>query len=193
MPDAHEIAKIFEKSRPINREKKIASVASLAYHGVLQEVSRLSLCSSMYDEAFQNTHFEPLDLGFVPGDQLKALVPCVSDYIEIINVTGYNVTRLLDSVCCSRLKVTQKLNQEETNALVRAMSTRVDEVYLGGDGGHSLDVDTLTQYKGDGKCSVICCNLPNEWIGVERTERWARMMNWSAEKDTMTLRFARWN
>ena len=129
------------------------------------------------------------DLRFVPSDHLKALIPCVRDYIEITNITGYDLTSLFDSVSCTRLKVTQKLNQEETDALLRAMTTRVEEVCLGDRYGElSLDVDTLTQYKGDGKCSVIRCNLLDEWIGIERTERWAGKMKWSVEiTDSLTF------
>ena len=59
------------------------------------------------------------------------------------------------------------MNQEETEALVRAMSSRVEIVHLGnkesvwskwGDLPVSLDFDTLTKYKGDGKCSEVHCN-----------------------------------
>merc|ERR1739838_423748 len=164
VPDAEEIGEILELSNDC--EGKITSLASFAYHGVLPNVAKLSLCSNVshglqhgysYDDLYRN-HGVSLDLGVVPSDQLQALVPCVTDHIEIINVTGYDVTSLLDLVNCTKLLLTQKLNQEETEALVRAMTTRVDEVYLGGRRGIlSLDVDTLTQYKGDGKCGAIHC------------------------------------
>ena len=62
----------------------------------------------------------------------------------------------------------QRLNQNETEALVRAMTSRVEIVHLGSkmdddvDGvcytRIRLDFDILTKYKGDGKCREINCN-----------------------------------
>ena len=202
-----EIGEILELSNDC--ENKIRSLASLAYHGVLPNVAKLSLCSNVTDwsirsydnEGLHQNHYVPLDLGFVPSNQLQALIPCVTDHVEIINVTGYDVASLLDLVNCTKLDLTQKLNQEETKALVRALTTRVDEVYLGGSAILSLDVDTLTLYKGDGKCSAIHCLWNKdaigilltfqpdlaldpvfEWIDAERIEQWARRMNWSVTK-----------
>ena len=187
MLDPEEIRGILELSR--HSRGKIASLASFAHHGVIQEVSELSLCSNGYEDHYHD-HYGTLDLGFVPGEHLQALVPCVTDYIQIHTVTGCDVTSLLDSISCTKLQLTQKLNQEETDALVRAMTSRIDDVYLGGAGVISLDVDKLTQYKGDGKCRAIHCfwnrkilyQEPVEWIDAERIEQWARKMNWSVSK-----------
>ena len=156
MLDPKEIDEILKLSK--NCEKKILSFASFAFHGVLQEVTELILCNK--DNGFatpSGPYYASLDLGFVPSEHLQALVPCVTEIIEIRSVTGCDVTSLLDSVNCTKLHLTQKMNKEETDALVRAMAARVDDVYLGGSGNINLDVDTLTQYKGDGKCRAIHC------------------------------------
>ena len=188
MLDPEEIRGILELSR--HSRGKIASLASFAHHGVIQEVSELSLCSNGYENHYHDP-YGILDLGFVPGEHLQALVPCVTDFIKIKNVTGCDVTSLLDSINCTELHLTQKLNQDETDALVRAMATRVDDVSLGGPGVvMSLNVDTLTQYKGDGKCRAIHCIWNSqhwdepavEWITAETIETWARRMNWSVTK-----------
>ena len=184
MLDPMELEEIIDLST--NCENKIASLASLVYHGMIHGPASLSLYSDSYARGSAGSRGQ-LDLGFVPGDHLKALIPSVTGYIEITNISGFDLTGLLDSVNCIMLSLTQNMNQEETNALVRAMSTRADTVYLGSsEGVTSLDVDTLTQYKGDGKCNAIYCYLPNrnKWIGKERTEQWARMMDWSIKKET---------
>ena len=186
MFDPEEICDILLLSK--NCKKKILTLASFVYHGLLQEVSELVLCS--YDSGFGSYHTPQIDLGFVPKEHLQALVLSVQKSIKIINVTGYDVVSLLDSVKSTKLHLTQKLNQEETDALVRAMTSRIDDVYLGGAGVISLDVDKLTQYKGDGKCRAIHCFWNRkilyqesvEWIDAERIEQWARKMNWSVSK-----------
>ena len=79
-------------------------------------------------------------------------------------VKDNRLATLLDAVNCKELHLfTEKLNQEETEALVRAMTSRVEIVHLGSkDGLVSLDVDTLTKYKGDGKCKEVQC----VWVKV---------------------------
>ena len=75
-----------------------------------------------------------------------------------MSLHNYDVTSLLDSLDCKELHLTQRLNQEETEALVRAMTSRVEIVHLGSKKGMvSLDVDTLTKYKGNGKCREVQC------------------------------------
>jgi len=176
MHDPEEIEEIHELYK--NSRDKILSLASFAYHGVLQQVSELSLCREGGGV---------VDLGFVPTDHLRTLIPCVKERIDMGNVTGYDVTSFLDSVNCTNLLLKPTLNQEETDALVRAMNTRVDHVSLADLGSLSFDVDTLrslTKYKGDGKCSTINCFWyePNGWQQqpvIEWAEQWARRMNWS--------------
>ena len=160
---------------------KVAALASLVYHGVMTSIEKVSLCSHSYGnlddsldtiaghdilddiDDIERSHFEPLDLGLLPVDHLQALVPCVTGSVHITNVTDYDMTSLLDSLHCKELHLTQRLNQEETEALVRAMTSHVEILHLGSKKGMvSLDVDTLTKYKGDGKCREVRC----VWIKV---------------------------
>ena len=54
----------------------------------------------------------------------------------------------------------------QTKALVRAMTSRVEIVHL--ESTVTLDFDTLTKYKGDGKCrEVHCNNLCIGWSNVD--------------------------
>merc|ERR1712137_4786 len=94
-----------------------------------------------------------------------------------------------DSLHCKELHLAQRLNQEETEALVRAMTSRVEIVHLGNrDGVISLDINTLTKYKGDGKCREVhffWIDLLNgggdQWIDYESTETWAEEINWNID------------
>ena len=96
--------------------------------------------------------------------------------VHIANHSDYHLSPLLDSVNCQELHLfteTKELSQKETEALVRAMTSRVEIVHLGRKGGHfkdtvTLDFDTLTKYKGDGKCrEVHCNNLCIDWSNVD--------------------------
>ena len=96
--------------------------------------------------------------------------------IHIAKGTEYDLTTLLDSVNCKELHlftgIVEKMSKKETEALVRAMTSRVEILQLGTKDddqyddhydnnfhtGVNLDIDMLTQYKGDGKCREVHCN-----------------------------------
>ena len=175
--------------------EQISALASLAYHCVLDSVEELYLISNerlCSPSLFGAYNFHPLDLGFVPAEHLQALVTCVTGSVYITNVINYDMTSLLDSLQCKELHLAQRLNQEETETLVRAMTSRVEIVHLGNrDGITSLDVDTLTKYKGDGKCREVHCfwidllsSGGDRWIEYESIETWAEEMNWNIDTST---------
>ena len=187
-----ELGKALANGSGSHREVKIrtSALASLAHYGVLEPVKKLVLRGYGIGSS---DHSTPLDLGFVPGDHLKTLVPCVTDVMFITNVTNCDMASLLDSVYCKDLRLTQKLNQKETEALVRAMTSRVEIVYLGSSYWvTSLDVDTLTKYQGDGKCrEVHCCvnrmqiDGGDRWIKFSEAVTWANKMNWNIKSGAM--------
>ena len=174
--------------------QQLTALASLAYQGIWESLEFLVLCNTTPEDPSESfsTHLESLNLSSVPDEHLQALVQCVTSYVQIINVTNCNVSALLDCVNSRDLFLTQKLKREETEALVRAMTSRVEVVYLGDPHGFrdvQIDVETLTKYKGDGKCREIQCvwnwrqSLGRwvEWMDLESIERWAREMNWSIQ------------
>ena len=70
----------------------------------------------------------------------------------------------MDSVQCKELIMSHpKLNQEETEALVRAMTSRVEIVRMAivNDVG-GLDLDEFRKYKGDGKCKEVYISVNYE-------------------------------
>ena len=190
-----ELGKFTEREKNNYGLEQISALASLAYHCVLDSVEELYLISNerlCSPSLFGAYNFHPLDLGFVPAEHLQALFPCVTGSVYITNVINYDMTSLLDSLQCKELHLAQRLNQEETEALVRAMTSRVEIVHLGNrDGITSLDLDTLTKYKGYGKCREVHCfwiDLLNsggdQWIDYESIESWAEEMNWNIDTDT---------
>ena len=87
--------------------------------------------------------------------------------VHIIDNHDHISSSLLDSVHCEKLHLfnrSKELNKDETEALVRAMISRVEIVFLGEsqDGVYKdpvcLDFETLKMYKGDGKCKEVHCN-----------------------------------
>ena len=73
-----------------------------------------------------------VDLASVPAEHLASLASCVINDLIINNVSNCDLVSILDSVKCKGLKINrQTLSSEETQALVRAMESRVEVVVLG--------------------------------------------------------------
>ena len=172
--------------------QQVTALASLAYRGICESLEYLRLWNSVLEDPSRSSNHrtESLDLGSVPDGHLQALVRCVTGDVQIINLANCDMSALLDCVNSRELLLSQKLNQEETEALVRAMTSRVEVVHLGdqyGCGDVQFDVETITKYRGDGKCRAIRWKWNwspslKRWIGrmdLENTEWWAREMNWS--------------
>jgi len=156
-----ELAREIERSTIIitgdpKQLEKAITLSNLFSLGVIESVQHLDL--------ELNPGISSLDLGSLSGNHLLTLVSCVTESITIRDVTNYDVTTLIESVRCKELILSgKKLNQEETEALVRAMTTRVEIVQLdmdavGLDYSVSLDFDTFTNYTGDGICRLVSFN-----------------------------------
>lgn len=139
---------------PTPKPTEVACAASLAHHGLLGRLSELSLCNE--------------NLSLVPADHLASLASCVrlNVFIRDVYVSNCDLVPILDSLQCHMLSIArQSLSTEETQALVRAMETRVHTVVLGSDhffagssnGDVNLDIEVLTTYSGEGKCSAVSC------------------------------------
>ena len=121
---------------------EIRCATSLAHHGLLDSVDFLDL---RYD-----------DLSSVPTQHLASLVSCVTERMDLQNIRGYNLVTLFDSLReCKMLWIeSQSLGREETQAMVRAMETQVEEVELY---DVTLDIEALTEYSGQGRCTSVVC------------------------------------
>ena len=118
-----------------------------------------------------------VDLTSVPAEHLASLASSVTQDVHITNVSGCDLVNILDSVNCECLCISsQSLGSEETQALVRAMESRVEEVWLNRD--VILDIGVLIEYNGQGKCRVVECHFDTVARYRERLRSWAKSRNW---------------
>ena len=161
-------------------KRKLSSCASLPEINAAGSLALNGLLGSVEQMILRN-----LDLSSVPAGHLAALVSCVTWRVHIVNV-NCDLLRILDSVKSRWLSINrQRLNSEETGALVRAMDSRVEEVNLGigGIGEVSLDISALTQYSGQGVCARVNSGY---YTGVkysysEELRRLAKRINWRVD------------
>ena len=146
-------------------EAELKCGASLALHGLLGPLDKLVLAD--------------VDLSRFPAEQLTSLVSSVTISLQIIRVIGSALLSLLRSLKCKFYLCIghQSLNGEETQALVQAMESRVENVFLH---DAQLDMEALTSYSGHGKCRGLTL-----W-GIDRAVKrrvstWARSKNWRVD------------
>ena len=102
----------------LRNEHEITYAASLAHHGLLGSYKFHML--ELRD-----------DWTSVQAEHLASLVPAVMGHVNIKNVRGCDLVTILDSVKCKWLNIkSQSLGSEETQALVRAIESRVVVVRL---------------------------------------------------------------
>ena len=142
----------------------IAEAARLAYDGLLGPLSGWSL-----------TLFR-VDLSLVPAAHLASLVSSVTSKIYIDKVYG-DLINILDNVKSKEMVISdQNLSKEETRALVQAMETRVHELMLREE--VNLDIRTLTDYSGNGKCYEVYSSDSSDKYR-EELRSWAGDRNWN--------------
>ena len=145
----------------------IPCAASLAQHGLLGSVKK---GMTLLD----------VDLTSVPAEHLASLVSSVTGSVAIWNVSG--LVTILDSVKSRRLDISrQSLGSEETQALVQAMESGVEEVEL--DEEVKLDIRDLMKYNGQGKCREVRCYSDTADRYREQLRIWAKSRNWEVTHD----------
>ena len=149
---------------------EIMDAASLAHHGMLGSVECMWL------------NF--VDLASVPAEHLASLASCVTRNVRLNKVININLVCILDNIKCEKLDIYQflQLEREETQALVRAMESNVREVNLH---SVSLDINTLTQYSGQGACRKVACETASAAWYRDELGLWALRKNWTVEKDSL--------
>ena len=156
--------------RPTPRLPEIACAASLAHHGLLgsvrgqRSVRALWMCN--------------IDLTSVPAEHLASLASSVTGCVSINNVSGCDLVTVLDSMKSQLLSIRrQSLGREETQALVLAMESRVERVGL--NEHVTLDIRSLIEYNGQGKCRDVVCYSNTAQIYREQLRTWAMSRNWT--------------
>ena len=122
-----------------------------------------------------------MDLASVPAEHLASLTACVTELVDIWNVSNTDLTSILDSSKSEQLQIDiQSLSTEETRALVRAME---NVEILGLNGGLTLDISTLVTYDGRGKCEKVVFYYDTADKYREEVLRWAQRISWTVTRD----------
>ena len=148
----------------------ITCAASLANYGLFGLVKEMWLSD--------------VDLTSVPDKHLASLVSTVTGILDISKISGCDLVTILDSINCKCLYInSQRLDIEETWALVRAMKTRVKKVRL--YEGVTLDISALVRYNGLGSCREVECisGLLTVVRYKEELKTWAASRNWKVGYD----------
>jgi len=164
-----ECLKDFPSSLPV-----ITCAASLAHQGLLGSVQEMRLWN--------------VDLTSLPAEHLASLVSSVTRRIIIENVSGCDLVTILDSVKSEKLSISsQSLDSEETQALVRAMESGVEWVWLYRE--VTLDIRDLMEYSGQGKCRKVRCDRDTAGRYREQLRTWATSRNWEVTYDNNDTAF----
>ena len=120
-----------------------------------------------------------VDLSTVPTSHLMSLVSSVTETLLVEDVTGCDLVTLFDLVQCVRIIIKRQiLKSEETQALVRAMESRVEKVRLD---DVELDMETLTEYSGQGSYMVLdyeTDEIATDVKNVGKLKTWATENTW---------------
>ena len=153
---------------------EIVTAASLAHHGLMDSLEEITLWD--------------VDLASVPAEHLASLASCVTDFVGINNISNIDLMPVLDNMKCEVLSInSQSLRSEETQSLVRALESNVTGLVLGHYGEVSLDITTLTQYSGQGKCRRVVCWRANADMYREELVTWAQRVNWAVKQAAFPL------
>ena len=153
------------KHKQENYRRLIECAGNLAHRGLL-DLLGLGL----------GRHIFKGDLSTVPTHHLASLVSSVTNNVHIKSVTGCDLVSILDSLECESLLINkQKLGRDETQALLRAMETRVEEVFLT---NVDIDIKALTEYSGQGRCRYTQIASDTEVKFTRKLARWANKKEW---------------
>ena len=141
------------------------------------------------------------DLSSIPSQYLASLVSQVTSWIYVDNIKGCDLVSILDRVKSKDLSISnQRLGKEETQALVRAMETRVESVVLydvdlavalhcilrrfseGFATLGNVSIEALESYSLQGKCCALKAYVHN-YRDREFMRTLARRGNWKIVED----------
>ncbi len=159
----------------------VTCAVNLAHNGYLSDVMGLWLGDQEAEEGMRLdgvdlTTVPAVDLSTIPAEHLASLASTLTGYFAIEKMSGCNLVTILDSVKCPMVVIyCQRLDTEETRALVRAMESRVEKLWLGGK--VQLDIEALKEYSGEGKCMWLKCYDDTAARFTHQLESWSRDTN----------------
>ena len=103
----------------------------------------------------------------------------VSSGVVLDRVTG-DIGPLLSSLSCAELQISNmELDQAATSSLVRGLQHGVERLdLLGGGGPVTLDIQSLVEYDGRGRCDLVGCYGNTAATYRENIKTWAERINW---------------
>ena len=158
---------------------------------------------------FEELNLQGVDLSTVPDEHLCSLASSVRNMFSIRAVKGCDLIKMIDSVKCNTLALTnQNLDREAAEALVQAMETRIEqlEIFNGKmfrvppwgsvnlatvqnpeleeeDIKRMLDTNALTKYSGKGRCKYIVLEVGQVDKYRQWLREWAQDRDWSITND----------
>ena len=132
-----------------------------------------------------------IDLSDIHEDRLGKLASKVTNYVDIDNITPASLLDIiLESVRCTELRLAHmRLTEPQTRALVTALTERLKNVELT---GVTLDIQTLCQYNGRGRCRELVVRNGDPWRRFkEKLQWWAAEVGWAVTWDGPDLRTKR--
>ena len=159
----------------------LTCAVNLAHNGYLFDVMGLWLGDQEAEEGMMLegedlTTVPAVDLSTIPAEHLASLVSTLTGYFSIEKIRGCDLVAMMDSLKTPMVVIyCQSLNTEETGALVRAMESRVEKLWLGWK--VELDIEVLKGYSGQGKCMWIKCYDDTAARYTDQLESWSRDTN----------------
>ena len=140
--------------------------AALTYRGLIKEIQELRL--------------DEVNLSTIPTTHLISLISSVTRILDVDhNVTGCDLVTILDSLQCPEIGLRcNSLGRVEAQALVRAMESRVETLYLQDVMDMDINIRDLTKYSGQGRCSFISCEDVNDLNFIVELLRWGMEKEW---------------
>ena len=141
-------------------EAEIERAALLAWEGHLTSVKYMII--------------KNISITDIPRNHMERLASVVTGFVHIQMMDHADqLSSILANIKCTRLFLcNMELREAETRALVTAMKDRVQFVRM----GHvTMDIEELTQYDGQGRCSWFM-------MGGKTWRHWEKLRRWAADK-----------
>ena len=170
MIEADKMQAVWSQWSHVPSEAEIKRAALLAWEGHLTSVENMRIVNINITES--------------PRDHMEKLASIVTQTIYINNMTHTDqLGRILASVKCTKLMPhDMNLSEAETRALVTAMRDWVEKVVLG---DVTLDIEELTKYDGQGRCSWLRVRGDTRTRHGDRLKRWAADKGWTLTRDNV--------
>ena len=145
----------------------LTSAAALSYRGFIKDVKHVHLL----DE----------NMSTVPTQHLVSLTSRVTGrFDQDHDVDGCDLVTILDNLQCTEIGLgfNGLGEEEEAQALVRAMESRVERLYFHDTRNMCVNTGALTEYSGQGRCKFIFCEDVDDVNFIKKLFCWVNEKGW---------------